>query len=153
MATAPVKVDAYQATASSSNVNNQPQEAIDGLLGSDQDAWLSDDADSAPWLKLEFHDYHKFIEYRFSRGFCTVDAYFVGSWTLWGGDSSYSMEVIDEVLDDQSARFPIATACSEFGPTYQISTPGVYRYYRFDFTASPFSANSGVSIGEIELFE
>lgn len=138
------------ATASSFWNIDPPSDAIDGQLGNNVYAWISSNVDPAPWLKLDTSNAITATHYRFSRGYCNAEAYFAGSWTVYGSNDNLSWTSIDTV-PDQSAYFPIATACTKFGPTYQIENPGSYQYYKFDFTASPLSSTTGVSVGEIQL--
>ena len=140
-------------TASTQWNADRAEEAFDGLFGSNQYAWISHNTDTAPWLKVQMENAETITSYHMSRGYCTVDAYFFGTWTVSGSNDDSNWTVIDTVDVDQGPLYPKETHCFQYGPTYTIDDPGSYLYYKFDFTASSLSSTTGVSVGEMELFK
>jgi hypothetical protein len=147
----PDPADFVTATASTYWNADRPEDAIDGLFGSNVYAWISHNTDTAPWLKLHYQEPTPVTHYRLSRGYCKAEAYFAGFWDVYGSNDDSNWTLLDTVADDQSALYPIATGCLGFGPSYELDNPGSYKFYRFNFTASPLSSTTGVGIGEIEL--
>ncbi len=110
------------AIASSAWGADPATDAIDGNFGSNVYTWISSNVDPAPWLQLEMTTPTTITHYHFSRGYCSAEAYFAGSWTISGSNDTTNWTQIEVVAADQSAFFPKATACTEFGPTYPSIT-------------------------------
>ena len=82
------------------------------------------------------------------RGYCSLSGYLAGTWTVEASNDQQGWQLVDEVTEDQSVYYP---NCDDFGPDYQMDSTGDFRYYKFTFTASPNSVNSGISLGELQV--
>lgn len=128
--------------------------AIDGIFGNNStNVWFSGVNDTAPSLTLDMGASINITHYQLSRGYCaSANGWMAVTWTVEGSNDNSNWTTIDTVLDDQSANYPSATACTQFGPMEQIDVPDNYRYYKITFTSTTLDTIAGVSIGEIELW-
>jgi hypothetical protein len=124
---------------------------IDGIFNPMISSWASYPDDPLP--SLEFYAMRELapVQYRLARGNCSTNDALAGTWKVYGRDFLGNWLLMDEVTTDQSALYPMATACDGFGPTYEIDNPVKSFEYKIEFTASPLSIVSGVSIGEVEF--
>ncbi|MFT4927003.1 MAG: hypothetical protein ACI8WB_003103 [Phenylobacterium sp.] len=125
---------------------------IDGILGSNTtNVWFSAHADATPSLTMDMGSSIQAYYYQLSRGYCNAQGWLFGTWLVKGSNDNSSWTTIDSELTDQADKYP-TTSCNSFGEYYLIDTPGNYRYYKFEFTASSQSSSAGVSVGELKLW-